>query len=147
MLTKNICKQKTQYEHISSWEIMCFNWYWTFHYCDFIMCAMASRITSLIIVYSTVYSGADRRKHLRYASLAIVRWTHRWPVNSPHKGPVTREMIPFNDVTISWKPHGFMTRWHDIDTLSILLAFCEGNLLVICDFPTQRAKIWCFLCC
>ena len=23
---------------------------------------------------------------------------HRWPVNSPHKGPVTRKMFPFDDV-------------------------------------------------
>ena len=27
-----------------------------------------------------------------------VRWIHRWPVNSPHKGPVTRKMFPFGDV-------------------------------------------------
>ena len=33
------------------------------HYSDVIMGAMASPITSLTIVYSTVYSGADKRKH------------------------------------------------------------------------------------
>ena len=26
---------------------------------------------------------------------------HRWPVNSPHKGPVTRKMLPFDDVIMS----------------------------------------------
>ena len=26
------------------------------------------------------------------------REMHRWPVNSPHKGPVTRQMFPFDDV-------------------------------------------------
>ena len=62
------------------------------------MGAMAAQITSLTIVYPTVYSGADQRKHQRSASLAFVRWIHRWPVNSPHKGPVTREMFPFDDV-------------------------------------------------
>ena len=25
---------------------------------------------------------------------------HRWPVNSPHKWPVTRKMFPFDDVTM-----------------------------------------------
>ena len=45
-----------------------------------------------------VYSGADERKHQRSASLVFVRGIHRRPVNSPHKGPVTREMIPFDDV-------------------------------------------------
>ena len=27
-----------------------------------------------------------------------MRGIHRWPVNSPHKWPVTREMFPFDDV-------------------------------------------------
>ena len=56
-----------------------------------IMSVMASQITSLTIVYSTVYSGADQRKHQSSASLAIVRGIHRSPVNSPCKGPVTRK--------------------------------------------------------
>ena len=33
-------------------------------------------------------------------SLALVRGIHRWPVNSPHKGPVTRKMFPFDDVIV-----------------------------------------------
>ena len=37
------------------------------------MGAMASQITSLTIVYTTVYSGADRRKHQSSASLAFAR--------------------------------------------------------------------------
>ena len=39
-----------------------------------------------------------RWKHQSSASLAFVRGIHRWPVNSPHKGPVTRKMFPFDDV-------------------------------------------------
>ena len=62
------------------------------------MGAMASQITSLTFVYSTDYSGADQRKHQSSASLAFVQGIHRLPVNSPHKWPVTREMIPFDDV-------------------------------------------------
>ena len=68
------------------------------HYNDVIMSPIASQFTSLTIVYSTVYSGADQRKHQSSASLAFVRGTHRWPVNSPHKGPITRKMFPFDDV-------------------------------------------------
>ena len=44
------------------------------------------------------HSGADQRKHQSSASLAFVRGIHRWPVNSPHKGPVTRKMFPFDDI-------------------------------------------------
>ena len=71
---------------------------WPLHYGDFIMGTIASQITSLTIIYSTVYSGADQRKHQSSASLAFVRGIYRGPVNSPHKGPVTRKMFPFDDV-------------------------------------------------
>ena len=61
--------------------------------------AMTSQITSLTIVYSSAYSGADKkRKHQSSATLAFARGIHRWPLNSPHKGPVTRKMLPFYDV-------------------------------------------------
>ena len=67
------------------------------HYCDVIMGAVASQITSLTIVYSTVYSDADQSKHQSSASLAFVRS----PVNSPHKWPVTQKMFPFDDVIMN----------------------------------------------
>ena len=41
---------------------------------------------------------AQVKKHQSSASLAFVRGIRRWPVNSPHKGPVTRKMFPFDDV-------------------------------------------------
>ena len=41
------------------------------------MGAIASQITSLTIVYSTVYSDADQRKHQSSASLAFVWGIHR----------------------------------------------------------------------
>ena len=62
------------------------------------MSAMASQITSLTTVHSTGYSGVDQRIHQSSASLALVRGIHWWSVNSPHKGPITRKMFPFNDV-------------------------------------------------
>ena len=68
------------------------------HYDDVKMGAMASQITSLTIVYSTVYSHRDQRKLQSSVSLAFVWGIHRGPVNSPHKWPVTRKSIPFDDV-------------------------------------------------
>ena len=67
-------------------------------YGDVIMTGIASQITSLKIVYSTVYSDADQRKHQSSASLAFARIIHRGRVNSPHKWPVTRKMFLFDDV-------------------------------------------------
>ena len=62
------------------------------------MGTIASQITSLTIVYLTVYSDTDQRKHQSSASLAFMRGIHRGPVNSLHKRPVTRKMFPFDDV-------------------------------------------------
>ena len=76
-----------------------------FHDGDVIRSAMAYQITSLTIVYS----GADESNHQSSASLALWGGIHRWPVNSPHKGPVTRNMFPFDDVImlfICWQGYG-----------------------------------------
>ena len=99
----------------------------TWHYDGIIMGTMASQITSLTIVYSTVHSGADQRKHQSSAALAFVRGIHREPVNSPHKWPVTQKMFPFDDVIM--------------ETISTLLVLYEGNL------PSQKAgnmALWIF---
>ena len=69
---------------------------------DVIMSTMATQITSLTIVYSTVYSGEDKKKHQSSTSLAFVRGIHRWPVNSPRKAPVTRKKFPFDDVIMQY---------------------------------------------
>ena len=69
-----------------------------FHYSDVTMDTMASHITSLTIIYLTVIDAEIKKKHQSPASLAFVWGIHRWPVNSPHKWPVTRKMFPFDDV-------------------------------------------------
>ena len=85
------------------------------------MGAMASQITSLTIVYSTVYSGPNQRKHQSSASLAFVRGIHRWPVNYLHKWPVTRKMFPFDD---------FIMYFHYIHTsVNILNKVSDGVIL------------------
>ena len=109
------------------------------HYSDVIMSAMASQITGVTIVYSTVCSGAVQRKHQSPASLAFVLGIHRWPVNSQHKGPVTRKMFPFDDVimytygwTYTWCS-GPMDVWmqhffNDV-TPSKTITFCRLGIL------------------
>ena len=89
------------------------------HYNDVIMSPMASQITSLTIVYTIVYSGTNQRQHQSSASLAFVRGIRRWPVNSPRKGPVTRKMLPFDDVIMGCQedepatPLTTTNRWWD----------------------------------
>ena len=71
------------------------------NYRDVIMSAMASQISSISIVWSTVCSGADQIKHQSSASLAFARGIHQWPENSHHTEPVTRKMFPFDDVSMT----------------------------------------------
>ena len=69
------------------------------HSGDVTIGVLASKITSLTIVYTTVHSDTDQRKHQSFASLAFVWGIHWWPVNSPPpKWPVMQEIFPFDDV-------------------------------------------------
>ena len=58
------------------------------HYNDVIMDSMAFQTTSLAIVYSAVYSGADQRKYL----LKKLRVTGLCAGNSPETGEFPAEM-------------------------------------------------------
>ena len=105
------------------------HWY----YNDVIMGAITSQITSLTIVYSTVYSDADQRKHQSSASMAFVRGIHRWPVNSPHKWPVMRKMFPFDDVILGQARVDQYSCWYPTVLYWIDIAYSEfkrANTLV-----------------
>ena len=109
------------------------------HYDDVMMGAMASQIASLTIVYSTVYSVPDQRKHESSASLAFVRGIHRWSVNSPHKWPVTRKMFPFDDIIME---QGNLFRLgHNLLTHEVLRYFTRYRLLVWITSDDHRKRI------
>ena len=77
------------------------------HYSDVIMGTMASRITSPTIVYSTVCSCADQRKHQRSASLDFVG-------NSPRTDEFpTQRASNTENVSIWWRHHGLLV-WYQI---------------------------------
>ena len=73
------------------------------------MGAMVFQITRFEIVYLTVYSATVQRKHQSSAPLAFVWEIHLWPVNSPHKWPVTRKMFPFDDVIMCTNNYEYAT--------------------------------------
>ena len=68
------------------------------HHSDVIMGTMASQITSLTIVYNNRLERRRSKKTSKLRVTGLCEGIHRWPVNSPHKGPVTRKMFPFDDV-------------------------------------------------
>ena len=90
------------------------------------MRAMASQITNLTIDHSSVYSGADKRKHQSSASPTFVRGIHRWPANSRHKGQATRKMFPFDDV---------------IKLQNVIMYHCRGRAGKMEQLITMRSTI------
>ena len=118
------------------WE----HWLQKMHYSDAILSAMASQITGVSMVSSTVFPGAYQRKHQCSASLALVREIHRWPLNSPHKGPITKEMFPFDDVIMECDVK------NDIDflstaTLSVPNSFQDKKICFVSILNTEMAQV------
>ena len=80
-----------------------------FHYNDIIMGLMASQVTSLTVVFSTVYSGADQGKHQSSASLAFVG-------DSPVTGEFLAQMASnMENISIRWRHHVIDYDWKCCD--------------------------------
>ena len=111
------------------------------HYTDVIMGTIASQITSLTLVYATVYSGADQRIHQSSASLAFPWGVHRGPVNSSHKWPVTRKMSPFDDVIMNQTKitEEYLVEWSNKQWVCDIDIFIPSNIL----YKTLLSSIWC----
>ena len=150
---------------------------WAMHHnSDVIMNAMVSQVTSLTVVYSTAYLGADQRKHQSFASLAFVRGIHRWPVNSPHKRPLTRKCFhlmtsscassyTINLILRSQVTHGFVQHSNDhmtfyftlnsqkclevgscVYTLGLYMYCQANNQLLYFLIHTKRQMNWPTIC-
>ena len=116
----------------------------TYHCNDVIMSTMASLITSVLIVYSSVCSDTDQRKHQSSASLAFVWGIHRGPVNFPHKGQVTRKMFLFGEIIMTPTFDGFRQyRWYFHFTQSTEHK-CEIRIMV-CGLLIQHWKHYSYL--
>ena len=79
------------------------------------------------------------QKHQSSASLAFVREIHRWPVNFPHKWPVTRNMFPFNDVIMKLE-HWYLSHewpWH----LAMLLVPFKNNVVWYVETSSKSVKV------
>ena len=80
-------------------------------------------------VCSAVCSCAHQRKYQSPVSLAFVRGIHRSPVDSPHKGQVTRKMFPFDDVIMSYCNPVSLSILSTQSPFSRLLSFSFSRLL------------------
>ena len=119
-LLTHICVTRPQW--VNGWMLFTYPyspglllWHWynraiSHHYSEVIVSAMASQIPSISIDCLTAFSGGDHRKHQSSASLAFVRGIHRWSVDSPHKGPVTRK-----NVSMWWRRRDAFSQLHARD--------------------------------
>ena len=74
------------------------------------MGAMASQITSLTIVYSSVYLFSRRsKKTSKFRAAGLCEGNSPVTGEFPHKGPVTRKMFPFDNVIMIRS--GAMYQW------------------------------------
>ena len=94
--------------------------WWRHHYIDVIMTTMASQITRLTVVYSTVYSDADQRERQSSASLAFV-----WGIQRDRWIPRTKDQL-------RGKCFHLMTSSCDMEMLSPSLVLCEAKPQTTC---------------
>ena len=82
------------------------------HYIDVIMTTMASQITSLTVVYSIVYSGADQRKYKKLRVTGLCAGT----------GEFRAQMASYaENVSIWWRHHERKT---DEVMISLITTLC-----------------------
>ena len=116
------------------------------HYSEVIMSAMASQITGVSFFFSAACSGADQSKHQSPASLALCERTPPapgGPEDSPHKGPATRKMFPFDDVIMRSRIHLQVqdAKVHQ-DTLGVSSFSKIWIPLSFCHFTDYEQQTW-----
>ena len=110
------------------------------HYDDVRMGAIASQITSLVIVYSDFYSGVDQRKHQSSASLAFVWGNHRDRWIPRTKGQLRGKC--FHLMTSSWEtavPIASSEFWAEM--VKVRLFMIPRFLLIIFMFFSIKTEL------
>ena len=67
------------------------------------------------------------KKTSKFRATGLCAGIHRWPVNSPHKGPVTRKMFPFDDV-IMGRAHVFTLSQMDLLCPSLVVLYISYSI-------------------
>ena len=122
---REICNEITTYLKIIGLKMQ------SIHYSDVIMTTIASQITSLTVVYSTVYSDADQRKHQSSTSLAFV-----WGIHRDRWIPRTKDQLRGKCAHLmmsSWKMCPFwlglcVLIYHTLDGVP-----CHFSVILICS--------------
>ena len=148
-----MCQYLTIKASLSWVELISLNWYKMIcvHYIDVIITTIASQITSLTVVYSTVYSDADQRKHQSSASLAFVWGIHRdrWIPRTKDqlRGKcfhlMTSSLFHRLEVCYSHVMKTLMTCY--LLTLLMFLYMALSKVLPTLAAWFRNRRLWCFL--
>ena len=107
------------------------------HYIDIIMTTMASQITSLTVVYSIAYSGADQRKH------------GHWPLCGEFTGAgefPTQRASNAENVSIWWRHHVKLYTRMSYPAIGCINPSDMSLCIKTCGFPgvfSERLKHGC----
>ena len=92
----------------------------TINYCTYPI--NTSWLTSEWLNFTATFSSSIQWGHNEHDGVSnhqrldcLLSRLFRWPVNSPHKGPVTRKMFPFGDVIMLYNPLRTLKR-HNINS-------------------------------
>ena len=121
-LTNHLVANESEYNIKAT--ILCTIWLFQYHYSDPTMIFLASQTTSDSTVCLTVCLDLHQRKHQNPRYWPFVRGIHRWPVECPLKGPVTRQ--PFHLMKSSWT-------WAMVECGNTYLTMKVG-----CKFPLEQ---------
>ena len=106
----------------------------TVYYSDVIMSPVGVSNHSHLDCLLNCWLRRRLKKTSKLRVTGLVKGTHRWPVDSPHKRPVTRKMLPFDDVIMGKFQQQASSRWCDIIKMYINLdvsfpfSACEHGL-------------------
>ena len=96
-----------------------------------------------------LFKAQIKKNHQRSASLAFVRGSPRWPMNSSHKGPVTRKMFPFDDVimfpedvTKQWDFQDFKIQNSFVASHQTLYNIQHSHVSTNCKYKCSNISSW-----
>ena len=107
------------------------------HYNDVIMSAMASQITSLAIVYPTIYTGADKKKTSKLRVTGLSAGNSPVTGKFPAQWPATLKIFPFDDVIMCY--HQWSLWWNAVTQHADWIF--KFTYLTHCDLVTAYSDI------
>ena len=110
----------------------------TWQFCTMHNCDRYSRMFSSGLIVLRVW-GSIEPTFVFFSHAEIWKW---WPVNSPHKGPVTRKLFPFDGAIMILAFSAWLALWDGKTTIHWWIHFRKGKLMWSFDFFVSPTICW-----